>query len=61
LCNSLRRLWGRSYEKVKCSEWHKQFKEGRENVEYDKRSGRLQYLKEPMKMLEKNAKSGAFR
>jgi hypothetical protein len=24
---------GRSYEKVKCLEWHKQFKDGRENVE----------------------------
>jgi hypothetical protein len=28
LWNALWGLWGRSYEKLKCAEWHKWFKEG---------------------------------
>jgi hypothetical protein len=41
LGNVLRGLWGRSYEKVKCFEWHKRFKEGHENVDDNEQSGRL--------------------
>jgi hypothetical protein len=34
-CYALQGLWGRSYEKVKCFWWHKQFKDLLENVEGD--------------------------
>jgi hypothetical protein len=32
-------VWGRSYEEVKCFEWHKWSIEGHDNVEVDGNSG----------------------
>jgi hypothetical protein len=37
-CETLRGLWGRAMKKSNVFEWHKQFKEGYENMEDDERS-----------------------
>jgi hypothetical protein len=42
---------GEAMKKSRAFEWHKQFKEGRENVEHDKEV--VKDLTEPMRMLQK--------
>jgi hypothetical protein len=49
LCSAVRFLWDGGYENVRCFEWHKQFKEGLENVEDDEVI--VQDVAETMKML----------